>query len=179
MTILRTARLDLPLSFKRWLMILLFLPLVGCEEARKDQELNAFIEQIKMRQGAPIVPMPALAPIPHFVYPDQGRRDIFSPSQNKKIIRDVNLPDQNRPREVLEAYGLDALHFVGVLNRDTQTWALIESPDGVVHRLQVGNYVGKDYGVISNIGKDKLTLIESIQTESGWEKRTTEMDIVN
>lgn len=65
---------------------------------------------------------------------------------------------QNEP---LERYELNALRYQGrIVSQDWQV-ALIIAPDGVVHQVSVGQYLGRHHGKLSQIGERELTIVES------------------
>ena len=57
-------------------------------------------------------------------------------------------PDFDRPKEYLERYELDTLSMVGTFSKDESYWALVRDPEGVIHRVPVGNYIGKNHGKV-------------------------------
>jgi len=75
-------------------------------------------------------------------------------------------------REELENFELDSLRMVGTLKDDAALWAIIRDTTGTVHRVQVGNYLGQNYGKIIEIFDDHLELREVVKDSSGlWEER--------
>jgi len=85
-------------------------------------------------------------------------------------------PDLNRRREPLEEYPLDALKLVGMLARGTEAWAVIQAPDGTVHRAGVGNHLGQNFGTITRVSEEKVDLVELIQGGLGeWVERRASM----
>jgi type IV pilus assembly protein PilP len=49
---------------------------------------------------------------------------------------------------------------------------LVRDPDGVVHRVHVGNYLGQNYGRIISIGEDRIDLVELVTNGAGgWMER--------
>jgi type IV pilus assembly protein PilP len=75
---------------------------------------------------------------------------------------DLLSPDKTRPRQPLEAFSLDSLRMVGVLQQGDSLWGLIEDPKQVVHRVQVGNYMGQNEGAITGITEGEIFLVEII-----------------
>ena len=62
--------------------------------------------------------------------------------------------------------------MVGTLKDDAALWAIILDTTGTVHRVQVGNYLGQNYGKIIEILDDHLELREVVKDSSGlWEER--------
>ena len=49
---------------------------------------------------------------------------------------------------------------------------LVRDPDGVVHRVHVGNYMGQNYGRITAIEEDRIDLVELVPNGTGgWMER--------
>jgi type IV pilus assembly protein PilP len=87
-------------------------------------------------------------------------------------------PNINRNKETLEQYPLDTLHYVGDLQRDGEKWAIITSPDHLVHRVKVGNHLGTNYGEIVSITETKIAIKEIIQDGmGGWIEREAELSL--
>jgi len=67
---------------------------------------------------------------------------------------------------------VDVLKMVGTLGRNTELFALIEDGEGGVHRVQLGDYMGRDHGQIQEITETELLLTEVISNGvGGWIKR--------
>ncbi len=159
----------------------LILPgLVGCGGGANLPELQAYIDEVMRRPAPPIEPIPQIRQIENFIYIGRDRRDPFVMDQQSvdAIIADREdggiAPDPTRPREVLENYDLDSLRMMGTieLELDDARWALIRSPDRVLHRVTTGNYLGRDHGRIIFVGNQGIELIEIINTGDGvWQER--------
>jgi type IV pilus assembly protein PilP len=55
-------------------------------------------------------------------------------------------------------------------------WGLVKASDGTIHRVQVGNYMGKNYGKIINISTDKIDLMEIVPDQPGtWREQQTSL----
>ncbi|MES2933307.1 MAG: pilus assembly protein PilP, partial [Pseudomonadota bacterium] len=51
-------------------------------------------------------------------------------------------------------------------------YASLFDPNGYAYRVRLGNYVGKNFGMVMEITGDAILLREVFQTESGeWEQR--------
>ena len=72
-----------------------------------------------------------------------------------------------RTREYLERFELDTMTMVGTFAKESSEWALIRDPDGTVHRIAVGNYMGKNHGKVSTISPDEVELSEFIADGAG------------
>ncbi|MCX4192637.1 pilus assembly protein PilP [Methylophaga sp. OBS1] len=165
--------------FKTLAILLFLLPLVGCQQDKED--LNSYVARVKAQQKSDIPPIPVMKTYESFDYAAADLRDPFIPTvvdvpeEPVREIEDNGLrPDENRRKEVLEQYALSEMQFVGTLEQD-QIWALIRSPDGVIHRVQVGNYMGLNYGEITAISDTSLELREIVPNGNGGfvERETT------
>jgi type IV pilus assembly protein PilP len=68
--------------------------------------------------------------------------------------------------------------MVGTLEKDAQNWGLVTAPDGAVHRIQPGNYVGKNYGKITLVAEDRIELVEIVPDGlGGWQERGARLDL--
>lgn len=75
--------------------------------------------------------------------------------------------DVTRSRQTLEGYALNTLGYRGRIELDGRISALILSPDGVVHTVQVGNYLGQNHGRITHIDHHEVVVKEAILQEDG------------
>jgi type IV pilus assembly protein PilP len=70
--------------------------------------------------------------------------------------------------------------MVGTLSRGNQTWAIIQAPDGTVHRVQVGDFIGQYSGKISKISEAKVNVTEQVQGTLGdWVEREANLAIAD
>ena len=120
---------------------------------------------------------------------EEGKSDPFElfyqqrAAKNNQIV-DV-IPDymrmeiENRNKEELEQYELDSLRLVGTMDDSNENWGVIQDPDGVVHRVKVGNYAGRNIGKIVNIFEDHIELREIVRNSDGrWEERQAALALV-
>jgi type IV pilus assembly protein PilP len=162
-----------------WVAIsLLTLSLSACLN-NSMTDLQAFIAEVKARPSPEIEPLPEIKHIEAFIYADNGRRDPFSPDMGMEdevaetISSTTGLkPDPLRRKEELEQFPLDTLRMVGSLDQKNNTWALVKSQDGVIHRVQPGNYLGQNHGQISQISEEKIDLTEIVSDgRGGYQER--------
>ena len=164
------------------LLSLMLSMLVAC--ANSDfSDLQSYIQQVKARPAGRIAPVPEFQTYETFAYSASDLRDPFKmfDSDASMIEEGSNTalqPNINRNKEALEQYPLDTLHFVGDLQKDGENWAIITSPDHLVHRVKVGNHVGTNFGEIVSITETKITIKEIIQDGmGGWIEREAELSI--
>jgi type IV pilus assembly protein PilP len=134
-------------------------------------DLRAYIDEVKARPGGRIEPLPQVQPAPTFVYEAGARRSPFMPETPQRRMSDdpnaVKGPDPNRPREFLEQFPLDTLTMVGTLADRRASFGLIQTTDGLVHRVTVGNHMGQNYGRIVAISDSEIQLVEIISDGLG------------
>ena len=155
------------------LMLGTALILSGCTRGMSD--LREWVAQEKAKRGAPIQPLPVIKTLESFVYDDQGKRDPFSPSPIESEANNANSgprPDANRTKQPLEMFALDSLKMVGTVGTGASLEVLIKDPGGVIHRVHSGEYMGQNYGHITNIGDDHIDLVELVSNgNGGWMER--------
>jgi len=57
--------------------------------------------------------------------------------------------------------------MVGTFSKEESDWALIRDPEGVIHRVPVGDYIGKNHGKVVEISNAQLSLSELISDGGG------------
>lgn len=142
-----------------------------------NSDLVKYINDIKSRPAKSIEPIPRFAPLPKFKFPENDqRRSPFKPVVHRKNV-DQYAPDQKRIKQPLEAFPLDALKFVGILEQGSVIWALIKQPDMQISRVRVGDYMGQNYGRIIVIKRDLIKLEETVKDTGTWEKKITTINL--
>jgi len=155
-------------------LIVSSLVLTAC--SGREDDLNRYVAEVKARPATPIPPIPPVRTYTPYVYEGLTGRDPFrqSTSEGSDQVAQSGTakgprPDLQRPREYLERFELDTLSMVGTFSKQSSEWALIRDPDGVVHRVAVGNYVGKNHGKVNGVSADEMQLSEFIADGiGGW-----------
>jgi type IV pilus assembly protein PilP len=130
-------------------------------------DLDAYMAEVKARPAGHVQPIPAFTAYKSFAYSAAGLRNPFQqPVEVKEITRLQRLvkvkPDLNRPKEFLEQFTIDALMMVGTVQMDGTLWALVQDSDNSVHRLKVGNYMGKNHGHVVELTENYISVIEIV-----------------
>jgi type IV pilus assembly protein PilP len=140
--------------------------LTACSSA--DDELTRFVEDTKKEPGGRIEPLPEIKPYETFVYAASDLRSPFVPSSPGAGAGLAGVrPDSKRNREFLEQYSLDTLKMVGTLRLGGQMYGLVETKDGLVHRVTAGNHMGQAEGRITEITPSKISLVEIVPDSLG------------
>ena len=160
------------------LLFSMLILLSACGGSSKDEKLAKYIKAVKSRSGQRIEPIPKYKPLEKFHYPEnQVRRSPFNPTQSKKR-ENLDAPNIRRPKQFLEQYPLDSLHFVGVLKQGARAWGLIQLPKtGEIKRVKVGDYMGLNYGKILRITNKTVKLEERVNVRGVWERKLITLTI--
>ena len=157
--------------------------LTGCGSDGLD-DLREFVKNERANKKPRVEPLPEIKTQETFIYSAADKTDPFAalnlkPQGQPGKTAGIGGPDPNRRKEALEEYPLDALKMVGTLFRGKQAWAVIMAPDGTVHRAQIGNHLGQNFGQITRISEEKVEVIELIQGSMGdWVEREAGIALV-
>jgi type IV pilus assembly protein PilP len=147
------------------LMCLASFALIGCES--QIDEVNLKMAEIRSQPPLPIDPTPSFDPAPVFPY---SAFELRSPFMQNSLATELRLmagkrvyPNLSRTPQPLESYSLESLSMKGSLkNSAGQIVALIQTPDRDVERVQVGSYMGSNFGRVVKITPTQIDLIEII-----------------
>jgi type IV pilus assembly protein PilP len=141
-------------------IVLAGLCAAGCSGGQSD--LQKWIEATKKKPGGRIQALPEVKPYETYVYSATKMRSPFQP-QGVGSVNGQNLrPISRRNREFLEGFSLDTLKMVGTFKVGSSFYGLVQSKDGLVHKVQPGNYLGQNDGKVTDISGGKISLVEII-----------------
>jgi type IV pilus assembly protein PilP len=150
-------------------VVLAGLSLTGCSGDMDD--LDRYINDVKARPGGRIDPLPEITPYEVFTYvaDTEGLRSPFVPDSPQAAGGPTGgaRPDLQRSREFLEQFPLDALDMVGTLVIGNATFGLVQTRDGLIHRVTPGNYVGQNDGRITAVTESEIQVVEIISDGIG------------
>ncbi len=153
--------------------MLLLVTLAGCS-SQQHGDLDRWIADTKERTKGQVGPMPEVKTYDAYAYQAKELRDPFTAYQEEpqEQTQTQGGPRPGWVREALEQFPLDALSFVGTLEKNNVQWGLVSGPDNTIYRVQVGNHLGKNYGEIVSITERAVILKELIPNGSGgWVSR--------
>ncbi|WP_339645291.1 pilus assembly protein PilP [uncultured Porticoccus sp.] len=152
--------------------------LSGCSGDKSYNDLQNYMQEIKSRPVGEIEPLPTFRSHKTFRYGAIAMRSPFDApliagsAESVAGKSTVEPPSENRKKEYLESFNFAALSMVGILSRKGQMWSLINDGSGGIHRVTVGNYLGKNYGRITAISNAKVDVIEIVPDGKGnWVER--------
>lgn len=143
--------------------------LAGCG-GEEHQDIRKWMDDSSRDLRGKAPPLPELKPFPVVSYSAGNFPDPFSADrvEPEKKEGGGKKPDFDRPREPLEAYPLESMKYIGLVNkmRGKARHALILA-DGVVHQAGVGSYLGQNFGRITAVSDNEIVLVETVQDPSG------------
>ena len=146
--------------------VLAALGLAGCSGGQSD--LQKWIEATKKKPGGRIQALPEVKPYETYVYNAQKMRSPFQPQGAGGSGQASLRPSSRRNREFLEGFSLDTLKMVGTFKVGSSFYGLVQSKDGLVHKVQPGNYLGQNDGKVTEITGGKIS---RRRNHTGWSRR--------
>ena len=153
--------------------------LAGCAGGSED-DLQAWMnEQAKTMRGS-VRALPELKPFPVVAYAGTQGDDPYRSARmepERRAAAGALRPDMDRRREPLESYPLESMQMVGILMQGRNTHALIKA-NNALHQVKVGNYMGQNFGVVTQITENQVTLRELVEDLYGdWVERITPLTL--
>jgi type IV pilus assembly protein PilP len=166
-------------SFSRTLCAVLSMGVLLSACARQNfADLDEFMASKRDRPGGVIAPIPTFKAYEAFSYSATTLRSPFDRPVEVREIAQLQAisaikPDDSRAKEFLEQFTFDSLTMVGTLERDGVSWTLIGDPQGGVHRVKVGNFLGRHHGKIVEMTDTYVAVVEIVSdgTKDGWVER--------
>jgi len=162
-----------------YFLIFICFGLASCG-GEKYSELKKFVKDSDNLPHGRIPPLPEVKPFEPFNY---DAYDLLDPFKPRKIEPPKGAggglqPDLTRRKEPLEAYPLENLHMVGTIQQGKVVYALVKTPDNNLFRVKPGNYMGQNFGLITDIDESTVKLKEIVQDSTGdWTERTSTLTL--
>ena len=162
-------------------MLLISLLLTACG-GEEFQDLHDFVKNAGADMRGKVEPPPEIKPYEPFNYDNSaGLPNPFKPRKpemKSSSMSGLNQPDMERHREALEEFPLDSLKMVGFLYQNNLGQAIIRSPDGRLHRVKVGNYLGQNFGHVTGVSDSEVRIKEMVQDSTGdWSERMSSLQL--
>lgn len=164
----------------RWVCACVCVLVSGCADSGDEELRNWMAEQRNsMRPKTEVVSEPK--PFVPQAYADAGalnpfdlrkltsglKGDVVNPVTNSSLVA----PELNRRKEPLENFPLDTMALVGSLKKNDKEAALLRV-DKLIYQVNVGSYIGQNYGKITKITETELSVREIVQDAAGeWIER--------
>lgn len=151
--------------------------LAGCSD--EHQDLDDWMAAQSKDMHVTLPPLPKLMQFPVVDYEVADMTDPFQGSRLTPANSNKSGPRPTpHPPEPLEAFPLESLKMVGMMvAKDGRPMALIQA-DRTVYEARVGNYLGQNFGVITRITENDVTLKELVEDANGdWVERFSTMQL--
>ena len=160
------------------IVALVALSLAACSAPEED--IQAWMTQQESGMVGRVKPLPEIIPTEVAEFTGYDYPDPFRHASQDILPRSVAgefRPDLTRRREPLEAYALETLAFVGTLQRSDETLALVKA-DNSLYQVRSGNYMGQDFGMVTEISDTEMVLKELVEDLNGeWGERVTTLNM--
>ncbi len=97
-----------------------------------------------------------------YAYNPIGKRDPF-----RSFLASGERSGDDVPQTPLQRYEVDQYQLVGIIWGVERPRALVQDPEGVGHVMEVGTYIGKNWGKVTRIGAEEVVVTEEYQTIRG------------
>ncbi len=152
--------------------------LAACGGGEGD-DLDKFMATAANDMSKGVEPLPEVLPYSPLQYNADGT--LSDPFKARKALSKAGAlqPNTNRPKEALEAFPLESLIYVGSLSKSKSIFALIKTPDNTIQQVKVGNYVGPNFGLVTQINESDIVVKEIVQDDltGDWVERIASINL--
>lgn len=143
-----------------------------------------FVANAGKEMRGKVQPLPEVRPYEPFIYEATDLPDPFKPRKLAARTGSGNAgglqPPRDHVKQALENYPLEALKMVGTLQQGKMNHALIKTPDNNLYRVKQGNYMGQNFGIITQVSDTEIKLTEIVQDSIGdWTERSTSLSLID
>lgn len=164
---------------RRTAIFLACLGLAACA-GEEHQDLRQWMKESTKDFKGKIPPLPEIKTFPAVAYEASDLLDPYNPAKiepERKAGGGGIKPDLDRRKEPLEAYPLESLKMVGALMQGKMVHALIQA-DKNLHQVKIGNYMGQNFGIITEISETEVKLKELVPDSLGdYMERTSTLQL--
>jgi type IV pilus assembly protein PilP len=170
------------IRFSRLALVAGFSLLAGCGGSGDFSDLRTFMDEVRAKPKGAIEPLPTFQPYESFTYRAASLRSPFQPPVKIDVVTRQKgapeiKPDESRVKQFLEGFNIETFEMVGTLRNDRELYALVNGAGGV-HRVKVGDYLGRNHGKILVIDDSKIDVMEIVPDgEGGWLERPRSLSL--
>lgn len=158
--------------------VALLVLLSGCGGS-EHSDIRAWMDESSKDLKGRVPPLPEIKTFPVVAYEGGALPDPFKSAKLEAAKRGGGgvQPDLTRRREPLEAFPLESLTMVGLLQMKGKPVAIVLA-DRTLYQVGVGNYMGQNFGVVTEISESQITLKELIEDANGdWVERISTLQL--
>ncbi len=171
-------------SLPFWL-IAAALPLLSACGDDDAQQVRAWMREVDAQAKVGVPPLAEPKTFIPFAYTQKEQVDPFNPNKLLAELAKLNAqngggglrPDVERRKELLESYPLDTIKMVGTIEKKGVIHAVLQI-DRSVHQVVKGQHLGQNYGLITGITEDAVSIKEIVQDATGdWVERMSKLEL--
>ena len=151
------------------LLVLLPLLLSGCA-SDEHQDLRQWMRDEAKGMKGKVAPLPEITPFPVVSYETEMLTPPFATGKivTLEVAADKTAPDRERPQQPLEIFPLEDLRVTGVIMAGPVPYALVQTPPpNKPKHVRVGEYMGRNFGKITAITSEGITVVETVKDANG------------
>ena len=158
------------------------LALAACS-GEQHSDLRQFVKESDNLPRGRIPPLPEVKPYEPFTYNAYDITDPFkprsiAPPKATALAGSIKPPPADRRKEPLEAYPLENLKMVGTLQQRKEIYAVVRTPDNRLFRVKPGNFLGQNFGRITDISESAIKIKELVQDSGGeWKEEERSLQL--
>lgn len=167
--------------------LIMSLLLAACAGGEHD-DLRLWMEENSRDLRGRVDPLPEVKPYEPIPYEVADQVDPFQSSKIEPTSRrgqgagnagqfQPDFEARDLRNSVLEKYPLESLTMIGRLVVNNQPLAVIKYEDNV-RQVKVGDYIGLDFGMVTQVTENEVKLRELIQDSAGeWTERQSSLHL--
>lgn len=154
--------------------------LAGCGDGNQ-QEVRQWMTQVDATTRVAVKPLPEPKTFVPFAYASAEQSDPFNPNKLLAGLPQARpgagAPDTGRRKEFLEGFPLDTMKMVGTIQKGPAFYGLLQI-DRAVYQVRSGQHLGQNYGLVTAVTDDAVTVKELVQDASGeWVERIAKLEL--
>lgn len=158
----------------------------GCSDS-SISSVQAWMGEERNKIHPAIKPLPEPVPYRAIDYVAPAGVEPFSMGRLVQALNAANANSNNsvlyktivegHRKQPLEAYPLDAITYVGMLNKNNRPVALVKV-DSLLYQVHVGEFMGQNFGRVLSIDESQIALREVAQDAAGeWVERNASLNL--
>lgn len=174
-----------PLALHRSTLLLASALLLSACVTEEQAELKDWMKQQRSTTPTTIAAIAAPNTFIPSPYGQSAGVDPFDEQKLKNVLAKLKgavnpgaaQPDVSRKREPLEGFPLDNIKMMGFVLKQGKPSALV-SVSGTLYSVAVGQYIGHDFGKVTAVNEQEISIKEVVQDASGvWAERSSKLPL--
>ena len=151
-----------------------YLGITGFVFGDAESDASDFLRQVKAQTkpsaNLDLSPLPEVKPYEAYEY----KGGIEDPFKLKPFVVEIS-KETGAPLAEAECYSLQMTGTM--LSPNKQIIALVKTPNSGIQEARVGEYIGRNHGLIKSIKPDHIVIEEKYKVPRGWQDRTVTLEL--